>query len=87
MSVAAALDVQDGLIRDVRLALGGVGTRPWRAWQAEAALRGQLPTTENFRAAADLELAAAQPLRDNGFKIALTQRAIVAVLASLGETA
>lgn len=87
VSVAAALEVQDGLIRDVRLALGGVGTRPWRAWQAEAALRGQPATDSTFRAAADLELAAAQPLRDNGFKIALAQRAIVAVLASLGGAA
>lgn len=87
VSVAAALEVQEGLIRDVRLALGGVGTRPWRAWQAEAALRGQPATDATFRAAADLELAAAQPLRDNGFKIALAQRAIVAVLASLGGAA
>jgi xanthine dehydrogenase YagS FAD-binding subunit len=87
VSVAAAMDVQDGVIRDVRLALGGVGTKPWRAWQAEAALRGQPATEATYRAAADIELAAAQPLRDNGFKIALAQRAIVAVLASLGGAA
>jgi xanthine dehydrogenase YagS FAD-binding subunit len=87
VSVAAALDVQDGVIRDVRLALGGVGTRPWRAWQAEAALRGQPATEVTFRAAADAELAGARPLRDNGFKITLAQRAIVAVLTKLGEAA
>jgi xanthine dehydrogenase YagS FAD-binding subunit len=83
VSVAAALDVQDGVIRDVRLALGGVGTKPWRAWEAEAALRGQPANEDTFRAAARRELAPAQPLRDNGFKIDLVQRAIVAVLASL----
>jgi len=87
VSVAAALEVQDGIVRDVRLALGGVGTKPWRAWQAEAALRGQPATEATFRAAANVELAAAQPLRDNAFKIALVQRTIVAVLASLGGAA
>jgi xanthine dehydrogenase YagS FAD-binding subunit len=89
VSVAAALDVHDGVVRDVRLALGGVGTKPWRAWQAEAALRGQPATEAAFRAAAEAELAAARPLRDNAFKIALVQRAIVAVLAGLakGKTA
>jgi xanthine dehydrogenase YagS FAD-binding subunit len=83
VSVAAALDVQDGVIRDVRLALGGVGTKPWRAWQSERVLRGQPVGEAIFRAAAAAELAAAQPLRDNAFKIALVQRAIVAVLAEL----
>ena len=43
-------------IRDVRLALGGVAHKPWRAWNAEAALRGAPPTTESFRAAAEAEL-------------------------------
>ena len=87
VSVAAAIDVRDGVVQDVRLALGGVGTRPWRAWQAEAALRGQPATEAAFRTAAALEMAQAQPLRENGFKIALVQRAIVAVLAQLtGET-
>jgi xanthine dehydrogenase YagS FAD-binding subunit len=83
VSVAAALDVQDGVIRDVRLALGGVATKPWRAWQAEGVLRGQPATEAIFQAAAAAELAAAKPLRDNGFKIALARRAIVAVLAEL----
>lgn len=85
VSVAAALEVQDGVIADVRLALGGVATKPWRAWQAEGMLRGQPATEANFRAAAALELAAAQPLRDNAFKVALAQRAIVAALAGLLE--
>lgn len=83
VSVAAALDVADGVVRDVRLALGGVAHKPWRAWRAEAALKGQPATADSFRAAIASELADARPLRDNGFKIALAQRTAVAVLESL----
>jgi len=82
-SVAAAVDVEDGTVRDVRLALGGVATKPWRASRAEEALRGQPATPESFRAAARAELEAARPLRDNAFKIDLTERIIVAVLSQL----
>ncbi|WP_174275394.1 FAD binding domain-containing protein [Sphingomonas bacterium] len=88
VSVAAALDVEDGTVRDVRLALGGVAHKPWRAWKAEAALRGQPATEASFRAAAEAELADATPLRDNGFKIELARRTITAVLGELaGESA
>lgn len=83
VSVAAAIDVDRGVVRDVRLALGGVAHKPWRAWTAESALKGQPASTDSFRAAAAAELAAARPLRDNAFKIALAQRTIVAVLESL----
>ncbi|GGE78576.1 FAD binding domain-containing protein [Sphingomonas prati] len=83
VSVAAALDVQDGRVRDVRLALGGVAHRPWRAWKAEAALRGAPATAQSYRDAADAELADARPLSDNGFKIELARRTIVAVLTEL----
>jgi xanthine dehydrogenase YagS FAD-binding subunit len=83
VSVAAALDVDQGMVRDVRLALGGVAHKPWRARVAEDALKGRAATPDNFRAAAAAELAAATPLRDNAFKIALAQRTIVAVLDSL----
>ncbi|MDB5714962.1 MAG: xanthine dehydrogenase family protein subunit [Sphingomonadales bacterium] len=83
VSVAAALDVTDGTVGDVRIALGGVAHKPWRAWKAEAALRGQPATEANFRAIAELELADAAGLRDNGFKIELAKRAIVAVLDEL----
>ena len=79
VSVAAALALgDDGAIRDVRLALGGVAHKPWRARSAEAALRGALPTEANFRAAAESELADAKPLSSNGFKIELARRTIVA---------
>ena len=83
VSVAAALDVDSGTVRDVRIALGGVAHKPWRATKAEAALRGQPATTDSFRKAARAELADAKPLRDNGFKIALAERTIVAVLEDL----
>ncbi|WP_019516789.1 FAD binding domain-containing protein [Sphingomonas sp. Mn802worker] len=83
VSVAAAIQVEDGHVSDVRLALGGVAHKPWRATRAEAALRGQAATPDTFRAAADAELAVAVPLRDNGFKIELAKRTITAVLAEL----
>jgi xanthine dehydrogenase YagS FAD-binding subunit len=83
VSVAAALDVRGDTVADVRLALGGVAPKPWRAWKAEAALRGRPATEESFRAAADAELAAARPLRDNGFKVELARRTITAVLSEL----
>jgi xanthine dehydrogenase YagS FAD-binding subunit len=83
--VAAALDLEDGRVKDVRLALGGVAHKPWRAWQAEAALRGKPATPANFLAAADAELAGSKPLKDNGFKIELARRTIAAVLADLTE--
>jgi xanthine dehydrogenase YagS FAD-binding subunit len=87
VSVAAALDVVDGQVRDVRIALGGVAHKPWRATKAEALLRGGPATEAAFRAAAIAELADARPLRDNGFKIELAKRTIVAVLGDLGVSA
>ncbi|KAA0690220.1 xanthine dehydrogenase family protein subunit M [Neorhizobium sp. P12A] len=84
VSVAAALDIdENGLVRDARLALGGVAHKPWRALKAEEALRGQLAGPESFRAAAEAELASAVGLRDNKFKIELAKRTIVAVLNEL----
>jgi len=83
ISVAAAIDVEDGIVQEVRLALGGVAPKPWRASKAEAALKGQRATPENFRAAAEAELSDASPLRDNGFKVALAERTMVAVLDAL----
>jgi xanthine dehydrogenase YagS FAD-binding subunit len=83
VSVAAALDVQDGIVRDVRLALGGVAHKPWRAFTAEHLLKGRPASEVLFTAAAAAELADARPLRDNAFKADLARRAIVAVLGSL----
>ena len=84
VSVAAALDIgEDGSIRDIRLALGGVAHKPWRATKAEALLRGAVPDRIAFRAAAEAELAEAVPLHDNGFKIELAKRTLVAVISDL----
>ena len=87
VSIAAALEIEDGVIKDVRIALGGVAHKPWRASKAEAALRGGPATEEAFLAAAVAEMADAVPLRDNGFKIALTKRTLVAVLGDLAGAA
>ncbi|MGA7782027.1 MAG: xanthine dehydrogenase family protein subunit M [Paraburkholderia sp.] len=82
-SVAAALEVQDGAVKEVRIALGGVAHKPWRANAAEAALKGGPATEAAFRAAALAELASAQGLRDNAFKIELGQRVITDTLVKL----
>ncbi|MGW0843217.1 FAD binding domain-containing protein [Streptomyces sp. NPDC002787] len=83
LSVAAALAVEDGVVNEVRLALGGVGTKPWRATEAERVLLGQPATEEAFRRAAEAELAAAEGGPQNAFKIELAQRTIVATLRRL----
>ncbi|MFB8039397.1 FAD binding domain-containing protein, partial [Streptomyces sp. NPDC056004] len=67
-SVAGALDVRDGVVREVRLALGAVASRPWRARAAERVLIGGPASAEAFAAAADAELAAAEALPENGYK-------------------
>ena len=83
VSVAAALEIEEGRIKDVRLALGGVAHKPWRAWRAEEVLRGRPVNQAVFAAAAEAELADARPLKANGFKIELARRTIVAVLDEL----
>jgi xanthine dehydrogenase YagS FAD-binding subunit len=83
VSVAAAIDVADGIMRDVRIAFGGVAHKPWRATKAELMLRGAPATEEMFRRAADAELADAQPLRDNAFKVPLVRNVLVRTLLDL----
>jgi xanthine dehydrogenase YagS FAD-binding subunit len=83
VSVAAALDVRDGVVEDVRIALGGVAHKPWRATIAEEALRGQPATDGSFRAAADAELAQADPLPDLAWKLPMTRNTVAATLRSL----
>jgi xanthine dehydrogenase YagS FAD-binding subunit len=85
VSVAAALRVEDGVVRDVRLALGGVAHKPWRALAAEQALRGGPATEASFAAAAAAELDAATPLRDNSFKVPLARNLVVRTLLGLTE--
>jgi xanthine dehydrogenase YagS FAD-binding subunit len=83
VSVAAAVRIQDGTIADVRLALGGVGTKPWRARRAEASLLGKPAREASFAEAAGQELAMATPGPLNAFKVELAQRAIVRALGTL----
>jgi len=82
VSVAATLDVRDGVVAEVRLALGGVGTKPWRARRAEAELIGAPATAERFAVAALTELEPAEVREHNAFKVELTQRAIVRALTA-----
>jgi xanthine dehydrogenase YagS FAD-binding subunit len=85
VSVAAGLEMEGATIKDVRLALGGVAHKPWRAERAEAALRGERATETAFRQAAEAELAAARGLRDNAFKIELAKRVIADTLGKLAK--
>ena len=85
VSVAAAVGIKDGAITGVRLALGGVGTKPWRARRAEASLLGQPAGATSFAEAASQELAAARPRPLNAFKVELAQRAIVRALMTLAN--
>ncbi|RMB82660.1 xanthine dehydrogenase family protein subunit M [Streptomyces shenzhenensis] len=87
VSVAAALDVEEGVVRGVRIALGGLASRPWRALVAESALRDAPATADRFGDAADAELSAARPLRDNAYKVTLARNLIVAVLTELAHRA
>lgn len=87
VSIAADLDVADGSVRGARIALGGVASRPWRARAAEGVLRGAPATADRFQAAADAELSAAEPLRDNRYKVTLARNLVVAVLTELAGRA
>ncbi len=83
VSVAAALEVEGGCIKQVRLALGGVAPKPWRASLAEQYMTGKAAVEQTFERAAELELEAAKPYRHNAFKIELTKRTLVSVLTEL----
>jgi xanthine dehydrogenase YagS FAD-binding subunit len=82
-SAAATLHVEGGKIREARLALGGVGTKPWRALEAERALVGQRPDPGVFARAAEAALAEARPRKHNAFKVELARRTIVRTLATV----
>ena len=83
VSVAAALELDGERVGDLRVALGGVAHKPWRATAVERALTGALATRESFADAADAELAQAQPLRHNAYKVGLARNLIVGTLTDL----
>jgi xanthine dehydrogenase YagS FAD-binding subunit len=82
-SCAAIVAVQGGVIRDARIALGGVGTKPWRAKNAEAALVGQPATEATIRQAAVAAMQGAVPYKHNAYKIPLGQQAVIRNLSTL----
>ncbi len=84
VSVAAALRLEDGVIVEARLAAGGVAPRPWRLGPSAAALIGRAPGAATFAIAAELAVAGAQPLADNGFKIELLRRSVIRALETVG---
>ncbi|ANN68658.1 FAD binding domain-containing protein [Bordetella bronchialis] len=86
-SAAVVATVEQGAIAQVRVALGGVGTRPWRSPEAEAVLRGQAPGEPLFRAAADAALKEARPQSQNAFKIELARRCLVQTLKQATQAA
>ncbi|OZC66251.1 molybdopterin dehydrogenase [Rhodococcus sp. 15-725-2-2b] len=85
-SVAATLDVEDGIVRGLSIALGGVAHKPWRARTAEHALLGAAADEASFRRAIALELDAAEPLRDNAFKVPLVTNLVARTLVELTES-
>ena len=87
VSAAAALSIEDGAIREARLAVGGVGTRPWRLRACEAALVGRTLERRAFEEAARFAAQGARPLQHNHYKVELLPRTIVRALEMAGEVA
>lgn len=85
VSVAVLLEVEHALVKAVRIALGGVAHKPWRARKAEAVLLGKPATEDRFREAAEAELADARGYGDNDFKIPLAQRTLIATLRDAAQ--
>lgn len=80
VAVAAALEIDNGTIKQARVVIGGVAHKPWRSEDAEFALSGKRPSEEAFRGAAIAALAGARPLAHNAYKVDLGKRAIVRAL-------
>ena len=85
VSVAAALTVENGSVKDVRMALGGVAHKPWRVPAVEKTLIGKPANQETFKDAANQILGGAVPREHNGFKVELANRAIVLSLLDLAS--
>ena len=84
-SAAVGLDVQGGQVRSARVALGGVGTKPWRSLAAEKILTGAPATEATFRAAAAAVVRDAQPREHNRFKVELAQSTLVRALTEVAS--
>ena len=86
-SAAVVASVQQRRITHIRIALGGVGTKPWRSLEAETALDGKTANEEHFRAAAEAALRDARPQSQNRFKVELAKRCLVRALKLATRTA
>jgi xanthine dehydrogenase YagS FAD-binding subunit len=86
-SAAVIVAVAGGKISRARIAMGGIGTKPWRSPEAEAALLGRAPTTESFQRAADVLLRDAKPQTENAFKVELSRRCLVHALTLVTHAA
>jgi len=85
VSAAVGLEVADGTVRDVRVAAGGVGTKPWRLPEVEQALRGQTLTQDTLREAASVAGQGAHPASQNGFKLTLLRRTVLRALETIAS--
>jgi xanthine dehydrogenase YagS FAD-binding subunit len=83
VSAAVALEIDGGAVRSARVAAGGVGTKPWRLPEVEAALTGKPPDAATFKQAADQAGAGAKPARMNGFKLVLLRRTVLRALQTV----
>ncbi|MFD4319124.1 FAD binding domain-containing protein [Streptomyces sp. NPDC058548] len=82
-SAGVALVIEDGIVQEARIALGGVGTLPWRAWDAEDLLHGSRADAAAFRSAAEAALQGARPLPGTAFKVELAKRTLVRTLETV----
>jgi xanthine dehydrogenase YagS FAD-binding subunit len=87
VSVAAGLDLRDGVVQDAAIALGGVAHKPWRRPEAEALLVGKPLSNATMQAAADALVQGAHPASQNAYKVALARRAVVRALQTAGGLA
>ncbi|MEO8713877.1 MAG: xanthine dehydrogenase family protein subunit M, partial [Acetobacteraceae bacterium] len=85
VSAAVGLDVADGIVRDARVAAGGVGATPWRLPEVEQALRGRALTPEVLAEAASAAGQGAQPASQNGFKLILLRRTVLRALQTVAS--
>jgi xanthine dehydrogenase YagS FAD-binding subunit len=86
-SAAVVANVREGKIVRLRVALGGIGTKPWRSLEAETALEGKPASEEQFRIGAEAALREARPQSENGFKVELAKRCLVRALKLVTRTA
>jgi xanthine dehydrogenase YagS FAD-binding subunit len=86
-SAAIVAEMNGSTVKRVRIAMGGVGTKPWRSIEAERSLEGKQATEANFRAAAEIALRGAKPRSENGFKVELAKRCVAHALNMAAQTA